>query len=110
MTSDPPLAENTKHTLSKSDGGVATKRFKVESNSITFRNVRLEDSGTYTISCHNDEGEVGQATLELEVVYSGLPAPQQAHSGGSATQTGKDMILFMLSKFRYNCCPVQVQW
>ncbi len=72
VTSDPPLAENTKHTLTKRGGGEVTKRFKVESNSITFRRVRAaEDSGTYTISCCNSTGEVGHATLELEVV--GIP-------------------------------------
>ncbi len=60
VTSDPPLAEDTKHTLSKSDGSKVTKRIKVESNRITFRKARVEDSGTYTISCCNDEGEKGE--------------------------------------------------
>ena len=62
-----PLAEGTEHTLSKRGGGEVTRRFKVESNCITFRKVRVEDSGMYTISCCSEEGEVGQATLELEV-------------------------------------------
>ena len=88
VSSDPPLAEDTEHTLSKSDGTKATKRFKVESNCITFRKVRVEDSGTYSISCCSEEGEVGQATLELEVTPPAPPTHQPAHSHGN-TQTGK---------------------
>lgn len=67
VTSDPPLAEDTKHTLRKCDGIAVTKRFKVESNRITFRNVRVEDTGTYVISCCNDKEQVGQETFELDV-------------------------------------------
>ena len=67
VTSDPPLTEDTEHKLTKEDGSKVTKRFKVDSGSITFRKVRVEDSGEYTISCCNEEGEVGQATLELDI-------------------------------------------
>lgn len=83
VTSDPPLAEDAEHTLSKVGGGEVTKRFKVDGNSITFRSVRLEDSGMYTISCRNDEGEVGQATLELEVV------PPRTASSSHGSNIGK---------------------
>ena len=102
VTSDPPLAEDTEHTLSKSDGSKATRRFKVESNRITFRKVRVEDSGTYTISCCSDEGEVGQATLELEVTHAGPPSHQPAHSHGN-TQTGKEVLQKQNHSFISQC-------
>ena len=88
VTSDPPWLKDTEHTLSKRGGGEVTRRFKVESNRITFRKVGVEDSGTYTISCCNEEGEVGQATLELEVTHAQPQTHQPAHSHGSS-QTGK---------------------
>ena len=92
VTSDPPLAEDTEHTLSKSDGTKAT-RFKVESNCITFRKVRVEDSGMYTISCCSEEGEVGQATLELEVMHAAHPTHQPEHSHGN-THNGKRFLVY----------------
>lgn len=76
VTSCPPLPENCIHTLRKSDGNEATKRFKVESNCITFRKVRVEDSGRYTISCCNEEGEEGHTTLELDVVAASVTQTQ----------------------------------
>ena len=90
VTSDPPLAEGVKHTLRKTDGSSVTKRFKVESNCITFRKVRVEDSGTYTISCCNDEGEEGQETLELEVTTPQPPTQQAVHVQGK-TSIGKSV-------------------
>ncbi len=88
VTSDPPLAEATEHTLSHKGGGEVTKRFKVESSRITFRKVRVEDSGTYTISCCSDDGEVGQATLELEVT----PLQHQPADSHGTMQTGKGLL------------------
>ena len=88
VTSDPPLAEDAEHTLSKSGGGEVTKRFRVDSNCITFHSVRLKDSGMYTISCWNEEGEVGQATLELEVV------PPRPASNDDAGNLGKARVTF----------------
>ena len=88
VSSDPPLAEDAEHTLSYSDGTKATRRFKVERNRITFRKVRVEDSGTYTISCCSEKGEVGQATLELEVTPPPPPTHHPAHSHRN-TQTSK---------------------
>ena len=64
-------AENAKHILTK-DGKATTKRFIVKSNSVKFRNLRLEDSGIYTISCRNDDGLVGEDTIELDVIPTGL--------------------------------------
>ena len=87
VSSDPSLAGDTEHILNKRGGGEVTRRFKVERNCITFRKLRVEDSGMYTISCCSEEGEVGQATLELEVTYPPPPAHQPAHSQGN-TQTG----------------------
>ena len=88
VTSDPPLAEGTKYSLSKKGGGEVTKRFKVESDRITFRKVRVEDSGMYTISCRNEDGEVGQETLELEVVPPQLPTHQPISHGNTPTGMG----------------------
>ena len=62
----PPLDEGVRHTLAKEGGGAATKRFKVEDGTITFRRVTEADSGMYSISCENDVGG-GKATLELVV-------------------------------------------
>ncbi len=86
VTSDPPLAEDTEHILSKSN---STKRFKVESNRITFRKVTVEDSGLYTISFCSDEGKVGQATLELEVTRPPQPPTHQPAHSHETTLTGK---------------------
>ena len=89
VTSDPPLNEVIKHTLKKSDGSIVTKRFKVDSNSITFRRVRVEDSGIYTISCCSEEGKEVQATLELEVVCTELLTQHPNHENIS---TGKGLL------------------
>ena len=86
VTSDPPLAEDTMHTLrKKSDGSKTTKRFRVENNHIIFRKVRAGDSGIYTISCYNDDEVMGQEELELVVVP---PLQQPAHGHGFASTTG----------------------
>ena len=86
VDSNPPLAENTVHVLRKTGGGVVTKRFKVERNCITFRDMRVEDSGMYTISCCNSVGQEGSETLELEVVGSDQqhPAPNEIIGKGSS--------------------------
>ena len=73
VESEPPLAEDAQHTLTKC-GEAATRRFVVQSNSVKFKKVRLEDSGTYTISCSNNDGLVGEDTIELEVISTG-PEP-----------------------------------
>ena len=70
VTSQPPLPSNVQHTLTHEDGSTATKRFKVDHNSITFREVRTSDSGFYTIRCRNGADLVGKETLELEVTAS----------------------------------------
>ncbi len=86
VTSDPPLPEDTEHVLYKMDGSEATRRFKVESSRITFRNVREGDSGEYVIRCQDAEGNKIEATLELEVTP---PTHQSAQDHGSGrTQTG----------------------
>ena len=72
VISDPPLVEDVRHTLTKKGGEEPPRRIRVRGNSIIFRNVTLNDSGTYVISCENDDGEVGQASLDLEVT-SPLP-------------------------------------
>ena len=67
VTSEPPLPQDVRHTLTHQDSTMATKRFKIEKDSVTFRDLRLADSGFYTISCSNSAGLVGKETLELEV-------------------------------------------
>ncbi len=58
----------------------------MESNRITFHDVREADSGLYTISCCNDDGEEGQGTVELEVTPTTQPATQHSHP----SQTGEE--------------------
>ena len=70
MESESSLVDCAQHTLTK-DGKPVTKRFIVQSNSVKFKKVRLEDSGTYTISCSNDDGLVGEDTIELDVFPTG---------------------------------------
>lgn len=85
VTSDPPLPEDAKHVLTSEDGKAATKRFRIAGNCITLRNVRLCDSGLYTISCHNEDGQVGKETLELDVTEAN-PVPP------SGSQPCKDCV------------------
>ena len=85
IVSQPPL-EEVRHTLKK-DGRPASKRFKVEGGRIIFRNVNERDSGSYTISCCDEEGEEGEETLELEVLpaesdHLPLPISQQPQQTG----------------------------
>ncbi len=69
-----PLAEDIMHTLKTKDGNDVTERFSVKDNRIKFREVRKEDSGTYTISCSNEIVTV-KSNLKLEIV--GKPVSQQ---------------------------------
>ena len=71
ITSHPPL-EEARHTLKKKGEEAISKRFKVEGGRITFQDVNVRDSGLYTISCYDKEGEEGKETLELKV----LPASE----------------------------------
>ena len=80
VTSDPPLAEDAKQVLTWKNGDAATKRFRIERNCITFRNVRLGDSGVYTISCRNEAGLEGKETLELDIT----PANHPTAGGGES--------------------------
>ena len=68
VTSDPPLPEDVRHTLSKEGGGAVSRRFKVQNNQITFHDVALEDRGQYIFSCRNEDGEEGQGVIELKVI------------------------------------------
>ena len=83
VTSDPPLAEDTKHVLTDENCKAATKRFRVERNCITFRNVRLGDSGVYAISCRNEAGLEGKETLELDITPANHPTAGGCKSGES---------------------------
>ena len=67
-TSGSPLADGMV-TLTTKEGASASERFKIENNCITFERVRVNDSGWYTISFQDDNGEVEQATLELDVLF-----------------------------------------
>ena len=68
VTSDPPLTENT-HVITAESRGVV-KKFKVQDNCITFRNVKTTDTGSYTISCRNAKGLEGKATFDLDISES----------------------------------------
>ena len=81
VTSDPPLAEDAKHVLTDENGRAATKRFRIERNCITFRNVRIGDSGVYTISCRDEAGLVGKETLELDITPANHPTASGWKSG-----------------------------
>ena len=81
VTSDPPLAEDAKHVLTDENGKAATKRFRIEGDCITFRNVRFGDSGVYTISCCNEAGLVGKETLELDITPANHPTPSGSLTG-----------------------------
>ena len=81
VTSDPPLAEETKHVLNDENDKAATKRFRIERNCIIFRNVRLGDSGVYTISCRNEAGLEGKETLELDITPADHPTAGGCKSG-----------------------------
>ncbi len=48
-------------------------------NSITFRKVTPDDSGTYVISCENDDGEVGTASFDLEVTTPLPPTSENVY-------------------------------
>ena len=105
VSSEPPLADDVKHTLATSEGARVTKRFKIENGSITFRNVTPKDSRVYIISCHNDDGKVGRGEIELEVI----PALSTGAAGFTAptdSQTGKlvyrfRIVLMVLINFMY---------
>ena len=83
VTSDPPLAEDAKHVLTCKNGDAATKRFRIEGSCITFRNVRLGDSGVYTISCRDEAGLEGKETLELDITRANHPTAGCCKSGES---------------------------
>ena len=74
VTSEPPLAADTKHTLmkygEKNKHEIAPKRFKIDDGPdglITFHDVRFDHSGHYNISCYNDDWQKGGADIELSI-------------------------------------------
>ena len=87
VTCDPPLAEDTKHVLTCKNGDAATKRFRIEGSCITFRNVRLGDSGVYTISCRDEAGLEGKEILELDITPANHPTAGGCKSGESLMLT-----------------------
>ena len=87
VTCDPPLAEDAKHVLTCNNGDAATKRFRIEGSCITFRNVRLGDSGVYTISCRDEAGLEGKETLELDITPANHPTAGGCKSGESLMLT-----------------------
>ena len=66
VTSDPPLAEDAKHVVSKVGSVVPSDRVNVSSNSISFRGVKRSDEGEYVISSSNAVGK-GQGRFSLKV-------------------------------------------
>ena len=80
VESEPPLAEDAQHTLTRDGKLHVTKRFIVKNNSIKFKKVRIEDSGIYAISCCNECGLVGKDTIELDVSSVDTTTLQSSHS------------------------------
>ena len=87
VISEPPLDDDTKHTLISSTGVRVTGRFTVKNDSIYFPNVCVSNSQVYTISCCNDDGEVGKAEIELVVI----PKPKPDSSVQAATKGEKTL-------------------
>ena len=67
VTSDHKMPRIIKHTIKREDGTTVIK-FEVSEEFVTFSEVKTNDSGIYTISCHNDYGTVGKESFELLVV------------------------------------------
>ena len=86
VISEPPLDDDTKHTLSSSTSVRVSGRFMIENDSINFPNVCVSNSRVYTISCCNDDGEVGKAEIELVVTPKPKPdSSDQASANGENT-------------------------
>ena len=107
VSSEPPLADDTKHTITTSEGGRVTRRFKIRNGSITFQNVRSKDSGIYIITCRNDDGEVGSGEIELEVT----PKPADATDSGtdqeaSAHHTGMFKLIAYIHRVKFTISAV----
>ena len=72
VSSNPPLPGDAKHEiclLKEQDMPIsAPGTFIISQNTITMRNVRCEDSGTYQISCTNVDGVIGQEIFKLTVI------------------------------------------
>lgn len=93
VISEPPLGDDVKHTLSSSTRERVTGRFMIENDCIFPRNVRVSNSRVYTISCCNDDGEVGKAEVELVVT----PKPDsrvQASSSQMDSSKSETMTLY----------------
>ena len=68
VTSDNPMPENPKHTISREDGKAVRKKLsRIEGDHINLSEVILSDSGIYTIRCHDANGLEGKQTFELEI-------------------------------------------
>ena len=106
MTSDPSLTENTRHVVTAENGGLV-RRFKVQDNCITFRDVETTDTGSYTISCLNAKGLEGKATFELKILVS-----SGKFASGQSTFRYKDNLLHnhgYLSRVWLYVCSVFTQ-
>ena len=66
ITSDPPLAEDSEHVVSKVGRVVSSNRVNVSSNSISFRGVKRSDEGEYLIGSSNAAGK-GHGRFSLKV-------------------------------------------
>ena len=58
--------EISKHALKKKGSETMTNAYTIEANEVIFDSVRVEDSGTYSISCGNEAGE-GSADFVLDI-------------------------------------------
>lgn len=67
LSSDTAVADSVTHNLSRNGEAITTKRFKIERNGVTFRKVRVSDSGAYTISCRSKDELIAEETLELSI-------------------------------------------
>ena len=68
VTSDNPMPKHPKHTIVREDSGTVRKDlFLIKGESINFPEVQVNDSGTYVISCHNNDGLEGRQSFKLTI-------------------------------------------
>ena len=66
VINDRKSGDISKHTVRK-NGSDAFTEYEASDQKISLKNVKMEDKGTYTISCRNDAGE-GSAEFKLDVI------------------------------------------
>ena len=68
VTSDNPIPKHPKHTIIREDSGAVRKDlFVIKGEDINFPEVQVNNSGTYVISCHNNDGLEGRQSFKLTI-------------------------------------------